>query len=86
MPETAICSINCQAQIIMKNRKLTREEVEQLTEKIRNTIKDFFSESEVNITPTTYKCDEWRESPIFHPCISIVNDKKRIGYIEINFR
>jgi hypothetical protein len=70
----------------MKNRKLTREEAKQLTEKIRNTITDFFAESEANITPTMYKCDEWRESPIFHPSISIVNDNKRIGFIEINFR
>lgn len=68
----------------MENRKLTREEVEGLTEKIRNTITDFFAESEVSITPTMYNCDK-RESPIFYPRISIINDEKRIGFIEINF-
>jgi hypothetical protein len=68
----------------MHIKKLTREEAKELTKRIRNTVTEFFPELE--ITPTMYKCDEWRESPIFHPTISIIRKNRRAVIIEINFR
>lgn len=67
-------------------RQLTKEEAQQLTEKIVNTIKEFCEDLPIQVCPVAYKCSEHGPSPAFFPSISIVNDKKRVGYIEINFR
>jgi|688.fasta_scaffold1194404_1 hypothetical protein len=71
--------------INLENRELTIEEAEDLTNAIRDTIIDYFSESKVGVSPCTYNCYR-SASPIFYPRISIQTDTKRIGYIEINLR
>jgi hypothetical protein len=67
----------------MENKKITKKQAEELTKKLRTTIKDFFNDSE--ITPTMFNCDKY-ESPSFYPRISVIQDNKRVAIIEINFR
>lgn len=63
--------------------ELTRKQIDELTNKLHETVKEF--NSEMQTSGVMYNCDPWVESPLYHPRISVIKNSQRIAIIEINF-
>lgn len=63
--------------------EITRTQINELTQRIRKTIDEY--NSELRAPVMTYKCEEWRKSPLYHPVIHVLKGNRKVATVEINF-